>query len=129
MHDIKDKIQENWLKVVHFVLYDWWWCKLFFSQYFSSKRNPCRLGNNANNVDENSAWMTHHTKWWEACSRQCSQLYTCIRVADASSSVNCNISSAQSWTWPKADFCLSASRKTESRYKNLCQILWTLANL
>lgn len=45
-----------------------------------------------------------------------------------SSSVNFKNSTAQSSTCPNTAFCLSASSKIESRYKNLCQIFWTFAN-
>lgn len=54
---------------------------------------------------------------------------TCTNVVKASSSLNFKNSMAQSSTRPIAAFCLSASSKTESRYKNLCQIFCTFDNL
>lgn len=54
---------------------------------------------------------------------------TCTNVVKTSSSDCCKNWIAQSSTRPKAVFCLSASSKIELRYRNLCHIFCTLANL
>ena len=80
-------------------------------------------------ITERKASISTVNNFTEVTSDPLRESRTCINVANASSSLNSENLTAQSSTSPKAVLCLSASSKTESRYKNLCQILFTFANL